>query len=56
VGAALSTSISGVIVERLGQMAGFLGVTTVGLIAIAIFWMFMPETRSSAHQLRLGIR
>ena len=56
VGAALSTSISGVIVERLCQMAGFLGVTTVGLIAIAIFWMFMPETRSSAHQQRLGIR
>jgi MFS family permease len=56
VGAALSTSISGVIVERLGQMAGFLGVTTVGLIAIAIFWVFMPETRSLAHQQRLGIR
>jgi MFS family permease len=56
VGAALSTSVSGLIVERLGQMAGFLGVTMVGLIAIAIFWVFMPETRSSAHQQRLGIR
>jgi MFS family permease len=56
VGAALSTSISGFIVERLGQMAGFLGVTTVGLIAVAIFWAFMPETRSLAHQQRLGIR
>jgi MFS family permease len=56
VGAALSTSISGLIAERFGQMAGFLGVTTVGLIAVAIFWMFMPETRSLAHRQRLGIR
>jgi MFS family permease len=45
VGAALSTSISGLVVERLGHMAGFLSVTMVGVIAIAILWMFMPETR-----------
>ena len=50
IGAALSTSISGLIVERVGQMAGFLGVTVVGLIAIAILWVFVPETRPSAHK------
>jgi MFS family permease len=45
VGAALSTSMSGLVVERLGHMVGFLSVTTVGVIAIAILWVFMPETR-----------
>src|SRR5262245_1046745 len=56
IGAALSTSISGLIVERLGHMAGFLGVTVVGLIAIAILWVFMPETGAPAHQQRRGVR
>jgi len=55
IGAALSTSISGLIVERVGHMAGFLGVTMVGLIAIAILWVFVPETRPSTHKQRLGI-
>src|SRR5215475_1305307 len=55
VGAALSTSISGLIAERAGHMAGFLGVTMVGLIAIAILWLFVPETRPSTHKQRLGI-
>jgi len=56
IGAALSTSISGLIVERVGHMAGFLGVTMVGLIAIAILWVFVPETRPSTDKQRLGIR
>jgi len=55
IGAALSTSISGLIVERVGHMAGFLGVTMVGLIAIAILWLFVPETRPSTPKQRLGI-
>jgi len=55
IGAALSTSISGLIVERVGQMAGFLGVTMVALIAIAILWLFVPETRPSARKQRLEI-
>jgi len=47
IGAALSTSISGLIVERVGHMAGFLDVSMVGLIAITILWVFVPETRPS---------
>jgi MFS family permease len=50
IGASLSTSISGVAFERVGQMAGFLSVTMVGLMAVAILWAFMPETKSSALQ------
>jgi hypothetical protein len=33
-------------------MAGFLGVTIVGLIAVAVLWVLMPETKSSALQQR----
>jgi predicted MFS family arabinose efflux permease len=29
-------------------MAGFLGVTAVGLLAVAILWLFMPETKATA--------
>jgi MFS family permease len=56
VGASLSTSISGLVVETFGHMAGFLSVTTVGLMAVAILWVFMPETKSSALQQRPGVR
>jgi MFS family permease len=56
VGASLSTSMPGLVVERCGHVAGFLSVTIVGLIAVAILWGFMPETKSSALQQRLGVR
>jgi hypothetical protein len=46
VGAALSTSMSRLVVERLGHMAGFWSVTMVGVIAIAILWVFMQKLRS----------
>jgi MFS family permease len=45
VGASLSTSISGLVVERFGDMAGFLAVTAVGLLAVTILFVFMPETK-----------
>ena len=47
VGAALSTSISGVVVEKFGQAAGLLSVLAVGLIAVIIVVLFMPETKPS---------
>jgi Na+/melibiose symporter-like transporter len=50
IGAALSTSISGLFVERFGHTAGFMSVTAVGLFAIAILWAFMPETKAPALQ------
>jgi MFS family permease len=56
VGASLSTSISGLVVERSGQTAGFLGVMTVGLLAVAILWAFMPETKPPTLQQRPGVR
>jgi len=55
VGASLSTLISGLLVDNFGYVAGFLSMTTVGLMAVAILWAFMPETKSSALQQRLGV-
>ena len=45
VGASLSTSISGVVVEKFGQAAGLSSVLAVGLLAVAIVVAFMPETK-----------
>jgi MFS family permease len=56
VGASLSTSISGLVVERFGHTAGFLSVTAVGLLAVAILWAFMPETKPSALPQRPSVR
>jgi len=50
IGASLSTSLSGLIVERFGHTAGFLSVTTIGLMAVAILWIFMPETKPPTLQ------
>jgi MFS family permease len=48
VGATLSTSVSGIIVEKFGYTAGLLGVTTVGLLSVVIVVSFMPETKPAA--------
>ena len=56
VGASLSTSISGLIVESFGHAAGFLSVATAGLIAVALVWGFMPETKPSASPQRASAR
>ena len=49
IGASLSTSVSGVIVERFGHTAGLLGVTAVGLTAVASILMFVPETKPTSY-------
>jgi MFS family permease len=45
IGASLSTSLSGVIVQTFGNAAGLLGITAVGLLAVAVVLAFMPETK-----------
>jgi MFS family permease len=56
IGASFSTSISGLVVQRFGHMTGFLSVTIVGLLAVAILWAFMPETKPSVLPQRPGVR
>jgi MFS family permease len=54
IGASLSTSISGLIVGKFGQTAGFLSIAGVGLVAVTIVWMFMPETKPAIVQQKTG--
>jgi MFS family permease len=48
VGATLSTSVSGIVVEEFGYRAGLLGVSAVGLLSVVIVLAFMPETKPAA--------
>jgi MFS family permease len=48
VGASLSTTLSGLIAASLGRTAGFLSIAVVGMIAVALLWFLMPETRPSS--------
>jgi MFS family permease len=47
IGASLSTSLSGFVVQSFGHTAGFLAVAAVALAAVALLWAFMPETKPS---------
>jgi MFS family permease len=48
VGASLSTTLSGLIAGSLGRSAGFLSIAVVGLIAVLLLWLLMPETKPSS--------
>jgi MFS family permease len=48
VGASLSTSISGLIVARFGDLPGFLSMSAAGLIAVLVVLVYLPETKPSA--------
>jgi MFS family permease len=45
VGASLSTSLSGIAVEKFGHTVGFLGVAAIALASVVVLWAFMPETK-----------
>ena len=48
VGASLATSVTGIVTQRFGYAAGLLSVTGIGLLAVAIVLIFMPETKPAA--------
>ncbi len=48
VGAALSTSIGGMLIQRLGYRASFLGLSGVALAAFLMLWWLIPETLLSS--------
>ena len=54
VGASLSTSITGVVTQNFGYTAGLLNVTGLGLMAVVIVLMFMPETKPPVLARPLG--
>lgn len=46
VGASLSNTVAGYIVQRAGFNAGFLTLAGVATLATALFWLLMPETQN----------
>ena len=45
IGAALSTSLAGIMADRLGSHSAFLGLAVVGFLAFMLVALIMPETR-----------
>ncbi|GJE40037.1 MFS transporter [Methylobacterium persicinum] len=50
IGAALSTSLAGVMADRLGSHSAFLGLAFVGFAAFMLVALIMPETRRARTQ------
>jgi predicted MFS family arabinose efflux permease len=49
IGASLSQVIAGSIVHHFGNNAGFLFLASIALVALAILYLFMPETRGERN-------
>jgi MFS family permease len=47
IGAALSTSLAGIMADRLGSHSAFLGLAVVGFAAFTLVALIMPETRQA---------
>jgi MFS family permease len=45
IGASISTTLSGLVAERLGQSAAFLCIAATALLGTVIIWFLMPETK-----------
>ena len=48
IGAALSTTIGGVLIKHLGYRASFLGLSGIALLAFGVLWFAIPETLRDA--------
>jgi predicted MFS family arabinose efflux permease len=49
IGASLSQVIAGGIVHHFGYRAGFLFLSAIATAALAVLWLFMPETRADSQ-------
>jgi MFS family permease len=47
IGAALSTALFGLVAAHFGRTVVFLSIAAVALLAVLVFFFFMPETRPS---------
>jgi MFS family permease len=50
VGAAVSTTVSGFVAQSFGAGSAFYVMAAVALIAVAVCWAFMPETKFAASK------
>ena len=48
IGASLSTTLFGLLAAGFGRIAAFVSIASVGLLAVLILWLLMPETKPSA--------
>ena len=46
IGASLSNLLGGDVVERMGYRAGFVTMAGIAAVALTVFWMAMPETKT----------
>ncbi|MEH1828601.1 MAG: MFS transporter [Nostoc sp.] len=49
IGASLSNSLAGFIAKSAGYNASFLSMAAIAAVALAFFWFFMPETKSTPY-------
>jgi MFS family permease len=49
VGATLSTAVAGWLADTAGEPAAFLALAAVGVVAVILVWLGMPETRPAAE-------
>jgi MFS family permease len=56
VGAALSPTLSGLIVDRVGYSAGFLSLAVEALVALMVVALFLPETKVSIRKENISDR
>jgi predicted MFS family arabinose efflux permease len=49
IGAAGSTAIDGALIQHLGYRASFLGLAGIALLAFALLWLAVPETRDKTN-------
>jgi MFS family permease len=47
--AAVSTTVMGFIVERLGDTVGFLGMAGITCVGMATLWKFLPESKPAEY-------
>jgi MFS family permease len=50
IGAALSTTIGGVLIQHVNYRASFLGLAAIALVAFGLLWYFVPETLSDEEK------
>jgi MFS family permease len=56
IGAALSTTLFGLIAASFGHTGAFLGIALAALVPVLILWFFMPETRPSTKPIGFSDR
>ena len=54
IGAALSMSVGGILIQRHGYRTSFLGLASIALLAFALLWFTIPETlRANGNDQRM---